>query len=104
MLIISKTLLLHLEKNYYLLKTESKKWNVQKNSVSRLERKSLKLYDNLRKPYIIDEFHQLKVKFSSGFPQKELMNFLLYEMHAIHRLPSLLYDYPHHVLEELNLS
>ena len=32
------------------------------------------------------------------------MNFLLYEMHAIHRLPSLSYDYPHHVLEELNLS
>ena len=32
------------------------------------------------------------------------MNFLLYEMHAIHRLPSLLYGYPHQVLEELNLS
>ena len=58
----------------------------------------------MRKPYIIDELHQRKVKLSSGLPQKELMNFLLYEMHAIHKLPLLLYDYPHQVLEELNLS
>ena len=74
------------------------------NSVSHLERKSLKLYDNLRKPDIIDELHQRKVKFTSSLSQKELMDLLLHEMHGIHRLPSLLYDYSHQDLKELNLS
>ena len=36
--------------------------------------------------------------------QKQLTDLLLYEMHGIHRLPSLLYDYSHHNLEEINLS
>ena len=74
------------------------------NSVSRLEGKSLKLYDNLRKPDIIDELHQRIVRSTSSLSQKQLMDLLLYEMHDIHRLPSLLYDYPHQDLEELNLS
>ena len=53
------------------------------NSVSRLERKSLKLYDNLKKPDIIDELHQRKVKFTSSLSQAQLMDLLLYEMHGI---------------------
>ena len=60
------------------------------NSVSRSERKSLKLYDNLKKPDIIDELHQRKVKFTSSLSQKQLMDLLLYEMRDIQRLPSLL--------------
>ena len=63
-----------------------------------------KRYDNLRKPDIIDELHQRKVKFTSSLPQKELMELLFYELHGIRRLPSLLYDHPHQDLEELNLS
>ena len=74
------------------------------NSVSHLERKSLELCDNLRKPDIVDELHQRKVKFTSSLSPKELMDFLLYEMHGIHILPWLLYDYPHQDLKEVNLS
>ena len=74
------------------------------NSVSRLERKSLKLYENLKKFDTIDELHQRKVKLTSSLSQKQLMDLLLYEIHDIQRLPSLLHDYPNHDLEELSLS
>ena len=74
------------------------------NSVYHLKRKSLKLYDNLRNLDIIDELHQRKVKFTPCLSKKQLMDLLLHEMHDMHRLPSLLYDYSSHNLEELNLS
>ena len=103
MLTMSEIVLLHLEKKYYLFKTVEKVKRTT-NSVSCLERKSLKRYDNLKKPDIIDELHQQKVKFTSSLSQKQLIDLLLYEMHGISRFPSLLYDYPNHDLEELSLS
>ena len=36
--------------------------------------------------------------------RKTLLDILHYEMHGIQRLPSLLYDYPHQNLQDLNLS
>ena len=77
---------------------------IQGNYVKTLFLHSEKKDDNLRKLDIIDKLHQRKVKFTSSLPQKELMELLLYELHGIRRLPSLLYDYPHQNLEEVNLS
>ena len=103
MLTMSEIVLLHLEKKYYLFKTVEKVKRIT-NSVSCLERKSLKRYNNLKKPDIIGELHLRKVKFTSSLSQKQLMDLLLYEMHGISRFPSSLYDYPDHDLEELSLS
>ena len=71
------------------------------NSVFRLERKSLELYDNLGKPDIIDELHRQKVKFMSSLWLKELIDLLLNKMHCIHRLPLLLFDYYHYIYYEI---
>ena len=87
MLTMSKTLLLNLEKKVLSIQNRVEKVKFTTNSVSHLERKSLKLCDNLRKSDIVDELHQQKVKFTSSLSQKKLMDFLLYEMHGMHILP-----------------
>ena len=89
MLIMSKTLHLHLEKSIIYWRQS---WKVKHptNKVSHLERKSLKLYNNLRKPDIIDELHQ-KLKFTSSLLQKQLMDLLLHEMHGIQIIISVIW-------------
>ena len=65
---------------------------------------SLKIYNNLRKPDIVDDLHQRKVKFTSSLSEKQLIYLLLYEMYDMRRLPALLSDHPHQDFEELHLS
>ena len=70
----------------------------------KLQKQQLKLHERLSKTEIIDELHQRAVKFTSTLTKKDLMDILSYEMHGIHRLPALWYDYPNHSMGELNLS
>ena len=86
------------------IKERIEKVKITTTSVSRLEKNTIKLYENMKKIEIIDELHQRSVKFSFSLPQKDLMSLFQYEMHGIHRLPALLYGYPQKSLGDLNLE
>ena len=58
------------------IKERIEKVKIMTTSVSRLEKNTIKLYENLKKVEIIDELHQRSVKFSSSLPQKDLMSLL----------------------------
>ena len=86
------------------IKERIEKVKITTTSVSRLEKNTIKLYENVKKIEVVNELHQRSVKFISSLPQKELMSLLQYEMHGVQRLPAFLYGYPKKNLGYLNLK
>ena len=86
------------------IKERIEKVKITTTSVSRLEKNTIKLYENVKKIEVVNELLQRSVKFSSSLPQKDLMSLLQYEMHGVQRLPALLYGYPKKSLGYLNLE
>ena len=86
------------------IKERIEKVKIITTSVSRLEKNTIKLNENMKKIEIVDELHQRSVKFNSSLPQIDLMSLLQYEMHGIQRLRALLYGYPQKSLGYLNLE
>ena len=58
------------------IKERIEKVKITITSVSRLEKNTIKLYENVKKTEVVNELHQRSVKFSSSLPQKDLMSLL----------------------------
>ena len=65
--------------------------------------KCLKLYENLKRHEIANELHQLNVKQYHAMTHDQFKILLEKNLHAMQRLPALMYDHPTFNLSDLNL-